>query len=100
MPDVSAKIPLSTVEDIHRLLRDRNCPAWVDVTWEFQDDFEYVLFIIQLTECPLERNAPDRMYAYNLLNSRIPKKPNGDDSWMVVFEHNLTVCDSLMNDNP
>jgi hypothetical protein len=98
MSDVSAKIPLKTVEDIHRLLRDRTNPAWIDITWEYQDDFEYVLYVIQLAEAPLDRNAPDRMFAYNIINNRIPRKPNGDDSWMVVFQHNGTVCDSLMND--
>jgi hypothetical protein len=99
MDNASVKIPIGTVEDIHRTLRDRGVQSWGDITWEYQDDFEYVLFVIQLKAIPLHRNAPDRMYVYDLFNSRIPPKPNGDDSWMVVFEHNDAVCDSLFKDN-
>jgi hypothetical protein len=97
--NASAKIPVGTVEDIHRLLRDHGEQAWGAITWEYQDDFEYVLFVIPLKAIPLHRNAPSRMYAYELLNSRIRPKPNGDDSWMVVFTHNEAVCDSLFKDN-
>jgi len=99
MADASARIPVDTVEDIFQLLRERRAQAWGDITWEYQDDFQYVLFVIQLKAIPLQRNAPDRMYAYNLLNSRIPPKSNGEDSWMVVFKHNEAVCDSLFRDN-
>ncbi len=99
MTGVSAKIPAEIVEDVLRLLRDRGAQTWGDITWEYQDDFEFVLFVIQLQAIPLQRNALDRMYAYNLLNDRIPPRPNGEDSWMVVFEHRGAVCDSLFKDN-
>jgi hypothetical protein len=97
--DACAKIPVDTVEDILRLLRHRGSQTWGEIAWEYQEDSEFVLFVIQLRAIPLQRNAPDRTYAYNLLNSRIPPRPNGEYSWMVVFKHDKTVCDSLFKDN-
>jgi hypothetical protein len=97
--DASAQIPLDTIEDILRLLQGRGAKTWGDITWEYQEDCEFVLFVIRLKAIPLQRNAPDRMYAYNLLNDRIPPRPSGEYSWMVVFKHREAVCDSLFRDN-
>jgi hypothetical protein len=94
---VSAKITESTAAEIADLLKARGASAWHSVDWEFQDGAEFVLFTVELTEKPLERNAPERWYAYDLCEERIPPKSDGSYSWMVVFTHNGDVCDSLMN---
>jgi hypothetical protein len=93
---MSAKIAESTVAEIADLLRARGAQAWHSVNWEFQDDAEFVLFTVELGERPLERNAPERWYAYEVCEKRIPPKSDGTYSWMVVFTHNGEVCDSLM----
>ena len=92
-----AKIAESTVAEIESLLKARNPSAWRSVTWEFQDDHEFVLFTIELGAKPLERNAPERWYIYDLFEKRIPPKSDGTYSWMVVFTHDGDVCDSLMS---
>jgi hypothetical protein len=94
---VPAKIAESTVAEIESLLKARDPRAWSSVKWEFQDDAEFVLFTIELAVEPLERNAPERWYIYELFEKRIPPKPDGSYSWMVVFTHDGDVCDSLMS---
>ena len=94
---VSAKISESTVNEILGLLRAHDAKGWRSVEWEFQDDSEFLLISIELVERPLERNAPERWYVHDVLEKKIPSKPDGAYSWMVVFTHDGDVCDSLMN---
>jgi hypothetical protein len=96
-PQVSAKIAETAVAEITEHLKARGTGVWRSVNWEFQDDGEFVLFTIELAEVPLERNAPERWYIYDVLEKRIPPKSDGTYSWMVVFTHNGDVCDSLMS---
>ena len=91
------RIPKEKVEEVLQALRARKQEAWSSVAWEYQDDAEFLLITIELDGEPLERNAPDRMYVYDLLEERIPPKENGEYSWMAVFTHNDEVCDSLMS---
>jgi hypothetical protein len=93
---VSAKISAATVDEVIGLLEGRGVNGWRSIGWELQDDSEFLLITIELVEKPLERNAPERWYAYDVMDKRIPAKPDGSYSWMIVFIHDGDVCDSLM----
>ena len=93
---MAAQISEATVNEVVGLLEGRGVKGWRSIHWELQDDSEFLLVTIQLAEKPLERNAPERWYAYDVMDKRIPAKPDGDYSWMIVFVHDEDVCDSLM----
>ena len=97
---MTSKISESMAKEIVGLLEERAQELWSSINWEFQDDAEFLLISIKLREKPLERNAPDRMYAYEVVEPRIPPKEDGSYSWMVVFTCEGDVCDSVMTGVP
>ena len=91
-----ATFTAADVDEIVRSLKALANDSWSSVEWELQDNAEFLLITVELSARPLERNAPQRMRVFQLLNERMPAKAGGDYSWMVVFVHDGEVVDSVM----
>lgn len=91
-----SRIDQATVDQVVASLQSIAASSWTSIRWELQDGAEFLLVRIELVQRSPDRTAPQRTQAFNLLSKRIPPKPNGEYSWMIVFTHGGEVVDSLM----
>jgi hypothetical protein len=86
------------INEIEALLASRRDEfGWTTVSFETQDDSEFLLVMVGVANEESAKNAAGRQFAYEVLDTRIPPKLDGEYSWMVVFQINGTVVDSVMH---
>ena len=85
----------SSVDQIADLLLSKGLSSWESLTTELQDDSEFVLFSIELSEAPFSGVAEGRDVVYDAIQDRIPPKPDGTYSWIAVFSFRGEVVDSV-----
>ena len=96
---MSHKIPESTVTEVESLLIRRAAEyGWTCVRAEVQDDSEFLLVQVEVGSDSVVERMNGRIYAYDVLDARVPPKDDGTYSWTVVFLSGGEVLDSVMHE--
>jgi hypothetical protein len=96
---MAQKIPESTVTEVESLLIRRAAEyGWTCVRTEVQDESEFLLVQVEVGSDSVVERMNGRIYAYDVLDARVPPKGDGTYSWMVVFLSGGEVLDSVMHE--